>query len=199
MEKKFKIGILALQGDYEKHYRIFDQLGTEVFYVKLPDEFNEIDGLVIPGGESPTMSRLINTYNLRETFEKLVEDNVPIFGTCAGAIMLAADVVDAPAGFSLGIMDIKIARNAYGRQRESFESEVEVTWKGKTRKIPGVFIRAPKILEMGEGVEVLGKLENGEPALVRQGPFLAATFHPELTDDTTVQEIFLEIIGEYRK
>ncbi len=198
MEKKFKIGILALQGDFEKHYLMFDELGAEVFYVKLADELGDVDGLVMPGGESPTMSRLINTYNLREAFDKLVENGVPIFGTCAGAILMAKEVVDAPEGFSLGIMNITIARNAYGRQRESFESEVEIDWKGQSHKIPGIFIRAPRVIDMGEGVEVIGKLENGEPVLLREGPFLAATFHPELTDDFTVPEIFLEIVKEYR-
>ncbi len=196
---KPKIGIFAIQGDFEKHYEVFDGLGAEVFYVKLPEEFEGIDGLVLPGGESPTMSRLINTYGLREAFEGLKKRDVPVFGTCAGAILLAKNVIDAPENFSLGMMDITIARNAYGRQRESFESEIEINWNGKQKKITGVFIRAPKILELGDGVEVIGKLENGDPVLVRQGNLLASTFHPELTDDFTVPEIFMEIVEAFKE
>ncbi|RKZ01172.1 MAG: pyridoxal 5'-phosphate synthase glutaminase subunit PdxT [Candidatus Hydrothermota bacterium] len=198
MEKRYKIGILALQGDYERHYKALESIGVFPIYVKLPEELKDIDGLVIPGGESPTMIRLIDRYGLRDPLVQLYEQKVPFFGTCAGAILLASEVETMPQDYSLGFINMRIERNAYGRQRESFEGDVEIAWKGESYLFTGIFIRAPQIVDVGPEVEVIGKLvSSGEPVLVRQGHVLAATFHPELVDDRFVEQIFLEMVEEY--
>jgi pyridoxal 5'-phosphate synthase pdxT subunit len=182
------IGVLALQGDFDAHRRRLEELGAEVVLVKKPEQLDDIDGLVIPGGESSTFLKLLG----EEGFEKLKKfvHLKPTFGTCAGAILLAREV-ENPKQQGLGAIDIGIRRNAYGRQLESSIRE------GKFKGVPleMVFIRAPKISRVGENVEVLAT-EGSDSVAVRQGNVMAATFHPELSDDTRVHRAFLELIGK---
>lgn len=181
-----KIGVLALQGDFDAHRRRLEELGAEVVLVKKPEEFDGIDGLVIPGGESSTFLKLLGEAG----FEKLREfvRTKPTFGTCAGAILLAADV-ENPKQAGLGALDISIRRNAYGRQLESSIRE----GKFSDSPIEMVFIRAPKIERVGNSVDVLAT-EGNDPVAVRQGKAMAATFHPELSDDPRVHRAFLELV-----
>jgi pyridoxal 5'-phosphate synthase pdxT subunit len=182
-----KIGVLALQCDFDAHRKRLQELGADVVLVKKPEQLDEIDGLVIPGGESSTFLKLLGEAG----FEKLREfvRLKPTFGTCAGAILLAREV-ENPSQTGLGAIDISIRRNAYGRQIDS--SIREGLFRGSP--IEMVFIRAPKIERLGPGVEVLAT-EGNDPVVVRQGKTMAATFHPELTDDATVHRAFLELVG----
>jgi len=184
-----KIGVLALQGDFDAHRRRLEELGAEVVLVKKPDQLNDIDGLVIPGGESGTFLKLLGEAG----FEKLKQfvNTKPTFGTCAGAILLAQEV-ENPQQKGLGAIDIGIRRNAYGRQVDSSIREGRLV-QGKPAAIEMVFIRAPKIRRVGAGVEVLAT-EGNDPVAVRQGRVMAATFHPELSDDTRVHQAFLDIV-----
>jgi pyridoxal 5'-phosphate synthase pdxT subunit len=177
-----RIGVLALQGAFREHARVLGSLGADVVEVRRPEDLEELDGLVIPGGESTTIVRLAALYGLDEAIRAYPG---PIFGTCAGMIVLDRD--------HLGLADLVVDRNAYGRQVRSFEAEVALA--GDDRPLEGVFIRAPRIRELGPEVEVLGELDD-EPVLVRDGRLLLAAFHPELTDDTRVHERFLEIVQE---
>ena len=181
------IGVLALQGDFDAHRRRLEELGAQVVLIKKPEQFDEIDGLIIPGGESGTFLKLLGD----EGFEKLKQfvRLKPTFGTCAGAILLATKV-ENPKQAGLGAIDISIRRNAYGRQIDSSIRE------GKLAGSPleMVFIRAPKISRVGPGVEVLAT-EGADPVAVRQGSAMAATFHPELSDDTRVHQAFLDLIN----
>jgi 5'-phosphate synthase pdxT subunit len=187
-----KIGVLALQGDFDAHRRRLETLGAEVVLVKKPEQFNEIDGLVIPGGESGTFLKLLG----KDGFEKL-KDFVrakPTFGTCAGCILLATDV-ENPKQSGLGALDITVRRNAYGRQIDSSIRE----GRFENDPIEMVFIRAPKIERVGEGVEVIATEGNTkDPVLVRKGKTLAATFHPELSDDPRIHKYFLELVANER-
>lgn len=181
-----KIGVLALQGDFDAHRRRLEELGAEVVLVRKPEQLEEIDGLVIPGGESSTFLRLLGDAG----FEKLKEfvRVKPTFGTCAGAILLAKDVENPPQQ-GLGAIDIAVRRNAYGRQLESSIRE------GKFGDAPVemVFIRAPKISRIGPGVKVLAT-EGSDPVVVQQGRVMAATFHPELSEDSRVHRAFLDLV-----
>jgi 5'-phosphate synthase pdxT subunit len=181
-----KIGVLALQGDFDAHRQRLEELGAEVVLVKKPEQLDEIDGLVIPGGESGTFLKLLG----KEGFDKLKQFVVakPTFGTCAGAILLAREV-ENPQQAGLGALDIGIRRNAYGRQIDS--SIREGTFGGSP--IEMVFIRAPKIERVGPEVEVLAT-EGQDPVAVRQGKAMAATFHPELSPDTRVHQAFLDLV-----
>jgi 5'-phosphate synthase pdxT subunit len=181
-----KIGVLALQGDFDAHRQRLEELGAEVVLVKKPEQLDEIDGLVIPGGESGTFLKLLG----KEGFDKLKQFVVakPTFGTCAGAILLAREV-ENPQQAGLGALDIDIRRNAYGRQIDS--SIREGTFGGSP--IEMVFIRAPKIERVGPEVEVLAT-EGQDPVAVRQGKAMAATFHPELSPDTRVHQAFLDLV-----
>ena len=185
MERPLRIGVLALQGAFREHANVLRRLGADVVEVRLPEELDGLDGLVIPGGESTTITSLAAEYGLDEALRAFSE---PILGTCAGMIVLDRD--------HLGLADLEVERNAYGRQVRSFEAEVELT--GEERPLRGVFIRAPRVRELGPGVEVLGTLA-GEPVLVRDDRLLLASFHPELTDDTRVHERFLELVREHRE
>ena len=183
-----KIGVLALQGDFDAHRLRLEELGAEVVLVKKPEQLDAIDGLVIPGGESGTFLKLLG----EEGFAKL-KDFVhakPTFGTCAGAILLATEV-ENPQQKGLGALNIRIRRNAYGRQ---IDSSIRQGLLG-TSPIEMVFIRAPKIEHVGEGVEILAT-EGNDPVAVRQGKTMAATFHPELSEDTRVHKAFLELVGD---
>ena len=183
-----KIGVLALQGDFDAHRRRLEELGAEVVLVRKPEQFDEVDGLIIPGGESTTFLKLLGD----ETFRKLSTfvHTKPTFGTCAGAIMLAKEV-ESPHQPVLNAIDITIRRNAYGRQIDSTIVEAASALGGDFLEM--VFIRAPRIEKVGEGVEVLAK-RGDDPVLVRKGSVMAATFHPELSDDTRVHQEFLKLV-----
>ena len=182
-----KIGVLALQGDFAAHRLRLEQLGAEVALVKKPEQLGQIDGLIIPGGESGTFLKLLG----EEGFAKLKEfvEAKPTFGTCAGCILLAKEVENPPQA-GLDALDIRVRRNAYGRQLES--SIREGVFNGVPMEM--VFIRAPKIVRVGEGVEILGT-EGVDPVLVRKGRTMAATFHPEMSADTAVHQYFLHMVS----
>ncbi len=186
-----KIGVLALQGDFDAHRRRLEELGAEVVFVKKPEQLDGIDGLVIPGGESGTFLKLLGEAG----FEKLKQfvGTKPTFGTCAGAILLASEV-ENPKQAGLGAIDIGIRRNAYGRQVDSSIREGRlIQEKLGQSPIEMVFIRAPKIERVGAGVEVIAT-EGSDPVAVRQGKVMAATFHPELSDDPRVHQVFLDMV-----
>jgi pyridoxal 5'-phosphate synthase pdxT subunit len=188
-----RVGVLSLQGDFAAHGAALERAGAQPVYVRERAQFDEIDGLVIPGGESTTMLKLLRYENLLDTLMEFGRRK-PIFGTCAGAILLAGEV-SGPAQESLGLMDIGIERNAYGRQIDSRVAEISPGPEFEKRTAPGkleaVFIRAPIIRRVGERARVLASY-NGDPVLVEQGRHLAATFHPELTSDGRVHDFFLE-------
>jgi 5'-phosphate synthase pdxT subunit len=187
-----KVGVLSLQGDFAAHGAALERAGAEPVYVREPEQFEEIDGLVIPGGESTTMLKLMRYEGLLEPLREFGRRK-PIFGTCAGAILLADEVTN-PEQESLGLMDIGVERNAYGRQIDSRVAEIEPEPDFAERTSPGkleaVFIRAPIIRRLGEGARVLARYA-GDPVLVEQGKHLVATFHPELTPDSRVHALFL--------
>lgn len=194
--KKMKIGVLAIQGDYEAHKARLEQLGAEVTLVRKPEQLDAIDGIVIPGGESSTFLNFLAERGFLEKLRDFVSTK-PTFGTCAGAILLAKHVENPPQQ-SLDVMDIRIRRNAYGRQIDSSIREAQSKLGQKPLEM--VFIRAPKIVGTGKGVEVLAT-SGGDPVLVRQGRILAATFHPELSEDTRVHQEFVKMVenGHRRK
>ena len=183
------IGVLAIQGDYEAHGRVLEKLGTKVAYIRKPEELDAVDALVIPGGESTTILKFLEKKNFFEKLGEFVKTK-PALGTCAGAILLAKEV-EGPRQPSLGALDVRIRRNAYGRQLESSIRQAETTLDGGPMEM--VFIRAPKIERVGKGVEVLAS-ESGDPVLVRQGKIMAATFHPELSTDLRVHQAFLQMV-----
>jgi 5'-phosphate synthase pdxT subunit len=177
-----KIGVLAVQGNFREHIAMLRRLGAEPVEVRKPEELDGLDGLVIPGGESTTFMRLMRLYGLDEAVRSFP---APVFGTCAGMIVLDRD--------HLGLVDVAVVRNAYGRQVASFEADLALA--GEDEPLRGIFIRAPRVRDAGPEVEVLADLD-GEPVLVRQGRFLVASFHPELTADTRVHELFLDLVRE---
>lgn len=181
-----RVGVLALQGDFEAHRKRLEELGADVVLVRKPEQLDEVDALVIPGGESSTFLKLLGEEGVKKLRDFV--HTKPTFGTCAGAILLAAEV-ENPKQKGLGALDIRVRRNAYGRQLESSIRE------GNFGNAPleMVFIRAPKIERVGAGVEVLAK-EGSDPVLVRQGKVMAATFHPELSEDTRVHRAFLDLV-----
>jgi len=186
---KKKIGVLALQGDFEAHERALARAGAEAVQVRSAADLDQVDGLIIPGGESTTMLKLLDEENLVEPLRDFGRRR-PIFGTCAGAILLASEVSNPPQR-SLGLMDIAIERNAYGRQLESRIAHLEPAGLGAD--LEAVFIRAPIIRRVGENAKVLATYQ-GDPVLVEQGRHLVATFHPELTEDTRIHRMFLSKI-----
>jgi 5'-phosphate synthase pdxT subunit len=177
-----KIGVLAVQGNFREHAAMLRRLGAEPVEVRKPEEMQGLDGLVLPGGESTTFMRLMELYGLDEAVRAFAG---PVLGTCAGMIVLDRR--------HLGPVDIEVDRNAYGRQVASFEADIDLA--GEAEPLRGVFIRAPRVREVGPKVEVLAELD-GEPVLLRQGRFIVASFHPELTDDTRVHERFLDLVRE---
>jgi 5'-phosphate synthase pdxT subunit len=177
-----KIGVLALQGNFREHAAVLRRLGAEPVEVRTPAELVGLDGLVIPGGESTTFTRLMRLYGLDEAIRRF---EGAVLGTCAGMIVLDRE--------HLGLVDVDVARNAFGRQVASFEADLDL--EGEAEPLRGVFIRAPRVRDVGPEVEVLAELE-GEPVLLREGRFLVASFHPELTKDTRVHERFLELARE---
>ncbi len=191
-----RIGVLAAQGAFAEHIAILRKLGVEAVAVRLPEQLKGLDGLIIPGGESTSISRLIADFNLLNELKALAERGLPVFGTCAGLILLADDVSDDKVR-PLGVMKIRVKRNAFGRQRESFETELAIPELGE-KPFPAVFIRAPAIQEVQDGVRVLARLADGNIVAVRQGKLLASAFHPELTDDTRFHRYFLDIVAGQR-
>lgn len=183
------VGVLAIQGDYEAHKNVLKRLGANVTLVRKPEQLDTIDAIVIPGGESSTFLNFLAERGFLDKLRDFVSTK-PAFGTCAGAILLAKEVENPPQQ-SLGVLDIRIRRNAYGRQIDSSIREAETKLGAKPLEM--VFIRAPKITGTGKEVEVLAT-ENGDPVLVRQGKVMAATFHPELSNDTRVHEAFLKLV-----
>jgi len=187
-----KIGVLALQGAVAEHIRSIERAGAEAIAVKRVEQLGDIDGLIIPGGESTTIGKLMRKYDFMDAIRSFSSQGKPIFGTCAGLIVLA-ERIQGDEEAHLKLMDITVARNAFGRQRESFETDLKVV--GIDEPVRAVFIRAPLILEVGEGVEVLSTY-NDEIVTARQGHLLAASYHPELTDDYRLHAYFIEMVRE---
>ena len=189
-----KIGVLALQGAFAEHISALRRLEVETVPVRLPRQLVGLDGLIIPGGESTTITSLMLSYNIRSEISRLAENGLPILGTCAGMILLAREVSDNGVE-PVAAMGITVRRNAFGRQRESFETDLKIPVLGE-KPFPGVFIRAPLIERATDEVEVLSRLDDGTIVAARQGKLLACAFHPELTDDLRFHQYFLSVINE---
>jgi 5'-phosphate synthase pdxT subunit len=188
-----KIGVLAAQGAFAEHIVALNKLDTEAVPVRLPGELKSVQGLIIPGGESTTISRLISAYDLVKEILGLVREGMTLFGTCAGMILMARQISGNSAR-SLGLMDITVKRNAFGRQVDSFETELQIPALGK-KPFPGVFIRAPKIVDCADDVEVLARLSDRTIVAARQKKLIATAFHPELTEDLRFHRYFLDIVS----
>ena len=186
-----KVGVLAYQGDVREHIQTLQRLKIEAVPVRRPTELREIQGLIIPGGESTTIGKLMKEDGFFEPLKALVEEGFPVYGSCAGLVLLARSLTDSFEQPLLGLMDIKVKRNAYGRQRESFEEKIKI--KGFKSPFLAVFIRAPRIEEWGEKVDVLAEYQ-GKPVMAREGNILVTSFHPELTEDLRVHRYFLQMI-----
>jgi 5'-phosphate synthase pdxT subunit len=187
-----RVGILALQGAVREHAEAVRAVGAEPVFVRLPRDMVDLDALILPGGESTTMRRLIDLYDLREPILAMSRRGAPMLGTCAGMILLASQLSDAEDPV-LGLLDVTVERNAYGRQLDSFESDLDVPALGD-EPLHGVFIRAPVVCNLGDGVEVLARDDAGRPIAVRQGRVLATAFHPELTNDRRLHRLLVEMI-----
>ncbi len=192
MTTKPNIGVLASQGAFAEHISVLKKLNAEGVEIRLPAELDGIDGLIIPGGESTTISLLMNSYDLFHKISTMAKKGMPLFGTCAGMIMMAKNVIGNHSE-TLSLMDITVERNAFGRQVDSFETELDIPVLGK-KTFPAVFIRAPLISGCEKTVTVLAKLENGTIVAARENKMLAAAFHPELTDDLRFHQYFLNIV-----
>ncbi|HHV61243.1 MAG TPA: pyridoxal 5'-phosphate synthase glutaminase subunit PdxT [Firmicutes bacterium] len=188
-----KLGVLALQGSFIEHARSIERCGARAVAVRKPEDLEGIEGLIIPGGESTTIGKLMTRYGLDQRIRELAAAGMPVYGTCAGLILLARRVL-ASSQPVLGMMDITVMRNAYGRQVDSFEADLRIPAIGDT-PFRGVFIRAPRIEVTGPGVEVLAELD-GKPVLARQGRFLVSSFHPELTGDARIHRYFLNMVSD---
>jgi 5'-phosphate synthase pdxT subunit len=191
------IGVLALQGDVREHLRALTGLGVDAIGVRRPEELERCDGLVVPGGESTTMFKLARTFEMFEPLQKRIAGGMPTFGTCAGMIMLANRIIDGTADQeTLGGLDITVRRNAFGRQVDSFEGDLDLA--GLDAPVHAVFIRAPWVEEVGADVEVLARVVEGEAAgrivAVRQGPLMATSFHPEVGDDVRIHRLFVDLV-----
>ena len=189
-----KIGVLALQGAFAEHIVVLKKLKVEAIPVRLPQQLEGLDGLIIPGGESTTITKLMVHYKLKHKIIELAKNNFPIFGTCAGMIVLARELSSSGGVEPTGVMDIKVNRNAFGRQVDSFETEISIPVLGE-KPLTGVFIRAPLIESVGKEAEVLARLDDGTIVAARQGKLLVCSFHPELTDDTRFHHYFLDIVS----
>ena len=185
------IGVLAIQGDFIEHINILQTLGVECREIRLPEQLSDVDGLIIPGGESTTLSRLLTRYDLRQPIKKLATDGKPLWGTCAGMIMMASEITENDP-VPLEIMDIGVQRNAFGRQIDSFEQELEITGFDET-PYHAIFIRAPVIKRVGSGVSIMASLQDGRPVAVQQDNLMATSFHPELTKDSRFHTHFLNL------
>lgn len=187
------IGVLALQGDFIEHCKTIEHIGYEAVPVRTIAEAETTDGLIIPGGESTAIGKLLRSTSLDVWIKKQTKIGYPVYGTCAGCILIAKDV-DSP--YSLKLIDIAVKRNAYGRQLDSFETTLQFKQYGKTEQVTGVFIRAPKITDVSDTVTTLIQ-HAADPVLVRQDNILAGTFHPELTDSLTVHHYFIQMVKEW--
>ncbi|HSM38433.1 MAG TPA: pyridoxal 5'-phosphate synthase glutaminase subunit PdxT [Candidatus Limnocylindrales bacterium] len=187
-----RVGVLALQGAVREHLEAIRAIGAEAVPVRLPADLEGLDALILPGGESTTMRRLIDRYGLREPIMRMAAEGRPMLGTCAGMILLASGIADGEEPV-LGLLDMVVERNAYGRQLDSFEADVDLPAIGEA-PLHGVFIRAPVVSRAGPGVEVLARDGEGRPIAVRQGRLLATAFHPELTNDRRLHRLLLEMI-----
>lgn len=185
--------MLALQGAVREHVEAIRDVGGEPVLVRLPKDLAQLDALILPGGESTTMRKLIDRYGLREPILAMARAGAPILGTCAGMILLA-DRLDGGEEPILGLLDVSVERNAYGRQLDSFETDLDIPALGD-EPLHGVFIRAPVVSDIGPGVEVLARDAEGRPIAVRQGQVLATAFHPELTQDRRLHRLLLELIS----
>ena len=185
------IGVLAIQGDFIEHINILQTLGVECREIRLPEQLSDVEGLIIPGGESTTLSRLLTRYDLRQPIKKLATDGKPLWGTCAGMIMMASEITENDP-VPLEIMDIGVQRNAFGRQIDSFEQELEITGFDET-PYHAIFIRAPVIKRVGSGVSIMASLQDGRPVAVQQANLMATSFHPELTKDSRFHTHFLNL------
>ena len=189
-----EIGVLAVQGDFAEHIAALKKLGVTGREVRLPDQLGGMDGLIIPGGESTTLGRLMNIYQLREPIEQMACQGKAIWGTCAGMIMMAHEITEEDP-VPLKLMDIGVHRNAFGRQVDSFEQDLEITGFDPA-SFHGIFIRAPAIIRVGRKVQVMATLQEGQPVAIRQDNLLATAFHPELTADTRFHRHFLDLAAK---
>ncbi|MBD3218635.1 MAG: pyridoxal 5'-phosphate synthase glutaminase subunit PdxT [candidate division Zixibacteria bacterium] len=189
-ENVYEVGILALQGDFELHTKALKKAGQEALLIKTADELKRIKRLIIPGGESTTMNKLIDIYNMRQPLLEFGKKK-PVWGTCAGLVMLSKDAGDKRVQ-PFGLIDIDSVRNAYGRQIHSFSKKSKISLNGRSEAIELVFIRAPKITRSGKQVQILAELD-GEAVMARQGNILVSAFHPELSDSTMIHEYFLKM------
>jgi len=188
-----KVGVLALQGTFIEHIRIVRRLGVEATEIRLPHEMDSLDGLIVPGGESTTILRLMQSFGLIQPIGLMARHGLPIWGTCAGVVLLAKAVSNYEME-TLGLMDTKVRRNAFGRQIDSFEADLEIPAVGQ-KPFHAVFIRAPIIVQAEPGVEILARLPDGSIVAARQDQLLASTFHPEFTDDLRFHSYFLSMIN----
>jgi len=188
-----KIGILSLQGAFAEHAASLQKLGVETLAIRLPQDLEDVDGLIIPGGESSSISQLAINYDLMKILKKLAQNGFPMFGTCAGLILLARNTSDSKIE-TIGAMDIKVQRNAFGRQIDSFEMSLPIPVLGKI-PFPAIFIRAPIIEETNSTVEILARLPNDTPVAAKQGNLLVSAFHPELSSDLRFHAYFLDIVS----
>lgn len=194
-----RIGVLALQGDFEAHIRMLIELGADAIAVRLPKHLDNLDGIIIPGGESTTIGKLMVVYELHESLQKKIRDGVPTWGTCAGLILLAKETDNALAGQPLlASMDIRVRRNAFGSQRESFETDLSVPALGEA-PFHTFFIRGPLVEQVGSEVEVLATLDDGSIVAVREGTLLGTAFHPEISGDTRFHQYFLRIVQSVQR
>ena len=189
-----KIGVLAVQGDFAEHLALLRTLGVDGQEVRLPEHLKGMDGLIIPGGESTTLGRLMSIYHLREPIEQMARQGKSIWGTCAGMIMMAHEITEEDP-VPLQLMDIGVHRNAFGRQVDSFEQDLEIAGFDHV-PFHGIFIRSPVINRVGRDVKVLAALSEDQPVAVRQGCMLATAFHPELTNDTRFHRLFLDLVSK---
>ena len=191
-----KIGVLAVQGDFAEHIAVLRRLNVECHEVRLPEQLEGLSGLIIPGGESTTLSRLMSIYHLREPVQAMAETGKAVWGTCAGMIMLAHEITEADP-VPLQLMDIGVQRNAFGRQIDSFEQDLDIQELNTRGLEPdpfhAIFIRAPVVIRVGPHVKTLAALPNGQAVAVRQGNLMATAFHPELTDDTRLHQYFVDL------
>ena len=189
-----KIGVLAVQGDFAEHIAILRRLNVECREVRLPEQLEGIDGLIIPGGESTTLSRLMSIYHLREPVQAMAAQGKAVWGTCAGMIMLAHEITEADP-VPLQVMDIGVQRNAFGRQIDSFEQDLDITGL-EPDPFHAIFIRAPVVIRVGQQVKTLAALSTGQAVAVRQGNLMATAFHPELTNDARLHQYFLDLAAD---
>ena len=185
------VGVLAVQGDFAEHIAVLKRLGAETVEVRLPRDLENVEALIMPGGESTTFSHLMDLYELKGPIKVLAGSGIPVWGTCAGMIMMARELTEHKP-IPMGLMDIQVTRNAFGRQVDSFEQDVEIAALGPD-PFHAVFIRAPVVASVGEDVDILARLDDGRPVVVRQAKLLATAFHPELTQDARLHRYFLDL------